>query len=239
MRWTRVESLEVSEFEKPDVRLGEGYFEVAPGFPTVETQKVTVTGPVSLIARLREHVEALVPDPVDAQAWLKLNPDLTTLYPWTTGFLGWRAADPENRSEALVTISPATIAGKLKVRETKAESMKADVSVLYPPGVAPSAYDDFEVKILDTGWDARARKLEISIKGDASQVTDRKSAKPGWTLVVALPPPPAEGAPELDNVPADVRLVPPPDDLPTADAKPRLRLVGPTKVFVSIARRKS
>ena len=242
VKWTRIESIELKleQIAPPEARTGGGYFEAAKDFPAFDTPTatITVTGPTALIKQLREDPKSLFPDPVDAQAWLKLNPDLTTLFPWTCGFSSWRAEESEARTEALVTITPATVSGKLKVREAKLSNLKADVALLYPPGVAPGAYDAFEVKILDTGYDARTRRLDIAIKGDAALVTDRKNPNGEWTLVVALPAPPADGAPDLDNASAQVRLVSL-QELPTSDAKPRLRLVGPTSVFVSITRKKS
>ncbi len=234
--WYRVDSQEI-EFTRPRIDIaGRTDLEIVAAQSSVEPGKVLVTGPVNVIEWLRNGDLKLALDDVSAAKWLRESPDFATPFSWSSGFADWRSRAPELRAEWALTIEPPTVSGKTKYREYKVTTTQVELALLYPAGLDARAYEKYDIKFLDTAYDARTRRLEVSLRGDPQLVAALGAGQSGWTLLVSLPAPPKDDSGSVESYSAAVMLVPP--EGAAGDATPRLRLVSPSKVFVTLEKRK-
>lgn len=200
--WYRVSQVAVA-LEPPTVAAPPGgSVEAVPGSLTLETSRVRVRGPKKVV----ESLTSLTPDPVDASAWLATNPDLSTLFSWTSGFDGWRGDDPL-KGRRVLSIDPEPVRGKVKFRPVAVvKEIEHALQVLLPPG-APEAMAGFDV-VLDGGpeYDAARRKIRLPLRGDQRALADLEASPAAWTFVVSLPAAPGPGE-TVENVPVPVRLL--------------------------------
>jgi hypothetical protein len=187
----------------PEVALKPGTpLEPAPGWPTLDTTRVKVRGPKSVV----EGLTSVQPDAVDASAWLALNPDLASLYSWTSGFETWRGTSPL-RDERVLAIEPATVKGRLKLRPVAApRPVEHVLRLVLPPG-PPDALAPWDV-VVEGGpeYDRSTRRIRLTLKGE-KKALDELEANPGdWSYVVEVPEPSDAGEP-VENVRVPVRLL--------------------------------
>jgi hypothetical protein len=187
----------------PEVSLKPGTpLEPAPGWPTLDTTKVKVRGPKSVV----EGLSSVQPDPIDPSAWLAQNPDLASLYSWTSGFETWRGTSPL-RTERVLTIDPATVKGRLKLRPVAApRAVEHALRLVLPPGAA-DALAAWDV-VVEGGpeYDRSTRRIRLTLKGEKKALDEIEASPDDWSYVVEVPPPSDSGDP-VEKVSVPVRLL--------------------------------
>lgn len=212
--------------------------EEVPGGGSMDRAKVTLVGPHDVIADLKARGGSLTPDDVDATEWLAMNADFATAFGWTSGFSALRAADPVRRSERTLSIEPATISGRSKLRQTGSAHVELPLALLYPAGLDASAYAGFEVTIAEElAFDKSTRRLGVDVRGDPTSIAALKKGSEAWTLLVRLPPPPKDENAKTDNLAAPVELIARRGPGAPAGAS-SLTLIGRDSVFVTFERKK-
>lgn len=211
--------------------------EEVPGAGSMDRAKVTLVGPHDVIADLKARGGSLTPDDVDATEWLAMNADFATAFGWTSGFSSLRAADPVRRSERTLSIEPATISGRSKLRQTGSAHVELPLALLYPAGLDASAYAGFDVQVEEIAFDKSTRRLGVDVRGDPTSIAALKKGSEVWTLLVRLPAPPKDETAKVDNVAAPLELVAWRGTGAPAGAA-SLTLIGRASVFVTLERKK-
>ncbi len=203
LSWQRVAQRTVA-VEPPSVLVAAGsVYEPAPGWPSLDAEKVRVRGP----KRIVDSLASIPADPVDPTAWLRTNPDLATLWSWSSGFDSWRGTDPL-KARRVLSIDPDPVRGKVKFRPVGApREVEHALRLLLPDGGA-DALKSYDV-VLDAGpaYDVERRRIRLTLKGEKRALDDMEANPGQWTYVVEVPPPPAPGEPSVDGVSVPVRLL--------------------------------
>jgi hypothetical protein len=202
IEWVRLAERTVSVVA-PEVALKPGTpLEPAPGWPTLDTTRVKIRGPKSVV----EGLTSVQPDPIDASAWLALNPDLASLYSWTSGFETWRGTSPL-REERVLTIDPETVKGRLKLRPVAAPRAVEHALRLVLPAGAPDALAPWDV-VVEGGpeYDRSTRRIRLTLKGEKKALDELEANPNDWSYVAEVPPPSDVGDP-VENVRVPVRLL--------------------------------
>lgn len=194
-------------------------------------KEIEVSAPESLFEG-PQAVASVRPDPVEVQAWLADNADLSTPLQFQVGFRRWRDAAPADRDESIVALAPATVRGQVKFAQRATQTLESGVRVLLA-GLDPSAYADYDVVIgtspaYDPGPPPR---LKLEVRGDPKALARLRAEPSEWSFAIALPPPPDAGA-KIEDVKIPVVMW-----FQKGAAPPSVRLASDPTVFVTLRRR--
>jgi hypothetical protein len=179
VRWNAVEEKTVP-LEKPVIKGAAGLEATV----SLDDTSVRLRGPASLF---EQEIHSITPDPVNASAWLKGNPELSTPWPWESRFDEWRKQDPRLRDPRVLRIEPAVARGKVRFRATAGQVLEGTLHL----DVGDPAWfltHDYEIE-RSPEYDPATKKLKLTVLGEAPALDRLK--KGDWYFYVKVPPPPA------------------------------------------------
>jgi hypothetical protein len=220
VRWNKVEEKPVP-LEKPVVNGAAGLEATV----SLDDTSVRLRGPASLF---EQGLPSITPDKVDASAWLKGNPELSTPWPWESRFDEWRLLDWTRRNPRVLRIEPAVARGKVRFRAIAGQVLEGTLHL----DVGDPAWfltHDYEIE-RSPEYDPATKKLKLTVLGE-DPALDRLRKTPGdWYFYVKVPPPPAAETENGEHQQLPVYLHLPPGVHATLDKAPSL--------FVTVRRKK-
>jgi hypothetical protein len=197
VRWNKVEERTIP-IEKPVVEGASGLEAIV----SLDDTSVRLRGPASLF---ETEVPSITPDPVNASAWLKGDPELSTAWPWETSFDAWRRQDWTRRNPRVLRIEPAKARGKVRFRATVGEVLENKLHVEVSQAWFRTREYEYEIE-RSPEYDPVADTLKLTVVGEQPVLDRLKKSPADWHYRVLLPAPSAAEAENGQHVQLPVFL---------------------------------